>query len=171
VRGNSHARFLGGLGLATASGYPIKRRIMNSIRLVCLLVLAITLALSGRTHSGKTDTATNYEGHPIIGTWSFDIDGCTETYEFLTDGTRNSTSDKEVVQAAYTISAKPLDSGFYKIKDRVVKDNGQRDCSGSTKDMTGDVVDLYVVFNPKMDQIIFCMDESLNRCFGPFLKK
>jgi len=117
-----------------------------------------------------TSTNTNYEGHPIIGTWNFDMNGCTETYEFLPDGTRNCTSAEEIVQAAFIIASQPLDSGFYKMTDRVIKDNGKRDCSGSTKDMTGDVVDLYVKFNPRMDQIVFCFDQSFDKCFGPFRK-
>ena len=136
-----------------------------------LFVLSIGIAISGCSHTGKIDDKINYEGHPIIGEWSFDIDGCAEIYEFLPDGTRNCTSNLEIVKAAYTISSNPLDSGFYKITDKVIKDNGKTDCSGSAKDMTGDAVVLFIAFSPDKDQIVFCMDESFNRCFGPFKKK
>ncbi len=146
-----------------------KRRTMKSMKLFSLLVIG--LFLSAWVQAAEVDTAKNYEGHSIIGTWSFDMNGCMETYEFLTDGTRNSTSAEEVIQATYTISAKPLDSGFYKLNDKVIKHNGKRNCPGSTKDRSGEVWDLYVRFNAKMDQIVFCLDESLNRCFGPFRKK
>ena len=142
---------------------------MKSITLLSFLVAAITLFGCARTT--KTEPEKSYQGHPIIGTWSFEMNNCTETYEFLTDGTRNSTSAEEVVQAAYVISANPSDKGFYKITDKITRDNGKRDCSGSTEDMTGDVVELYVLFNQKMDQIVFCLDESLERCVGPFRKK
>ena len=141
---------------------------MKSIKLIS--VLTIALILFGCASLDKHGTTINYEGHPIIGTWSFDMNDCTETYEFLPDGTRNCTSAEEVVQAVYRISAKPLESGFYRITDKVIKDNGKRDCSGSTKDMTGDVVDLYIKFNQQMNQILFCSDESLDKCFGPFRK-
>lgn len=136
-----------------------------------LSLLVIGLAISACVPEAATDTAKDYKGHSIIGTWSFDMNGCTETYEFLTDGTRNSTSAEEVLQATYTISAKPLDSGFYKFNDKITKDNGKRNCSGSTKDNTGEIVDMYVRFNAKMDQLVFCLDESLNKCFGPVRKK
>jgi hypothetical protein len=142
---------------------------METIRVISLLTIA--LVLSGCTSFDKDGVKRPYDvEHPIIGSWSFDMNGCIETYEFLPNGIRNSTSAEELVQATYVIAAKPSGYGFYKITDTVVKDNGKRDCSGSTRDMTGDVVDLYVKFNPQMDQIVFCLDESPNRCFGPFRK-
>lgn len=136
-----------------------------------LFILSIGIVLAGCSHTEKIDDKINYEGHPIIGVWSFDLNGCAETYEFLPDGTRNVTSNLEIVQAAYTISSNPSDSGFYKIVDKVIKDNGKTDCSGSDKDMTGDIVELNIAFSPNKDQIVFCMDESFDKCFGPFHKK
>jgi hypothetical protein len=136
-----------------------------------ILLLTVVLILLGCASLDKHGGVPDYKDHPIIGTWRFDMNGCTETHEFLPNGTRNCTSAEEIVQASYTISAEPLQSSFYKITDKVIKDNGKKDCSGSTADKTGDVVTLYVKFNPQRDQIVFCFDESFDRCFGPFLKK
>lgn len=133
-----------------------------------LFFLIISIVLTGFAHSIKKGDKKSYEGHPIIGIWSFEYNGCIETYEFLPDGTRKVTSNLEILEAAYTISNSPLNSGFYKIEDTVIKDNGKADCSGSAEDMTGDVVELYISFSPNGDEFLFCVEENFRRCLGPF---
>gem|GEM_PF-1041608 len=133
--------------------------------------LVFTTLLIGCSHAIKTDKDKTYAGHPIIGVWNFEINGCFETYEFLPDGTRNVTSNQELVKAAYTVSDKMSERGFYKLTDEVLENNGKADCLGSTNDMTGDIVELYIAFNPRMDQFIFCAQESFDKCFGPFQKR
>ena len=142
---------------------------MKSINFILLMV--IVLVLSVWVHVAEAAAAKNYDGHPIIGTWSCNINGCIEIFEFMTDGTRNSTSAEEVLRATYNISSKPLDSGFYKFTEKVIQDNGKRNCSGLTKDRTGEIVDLYVRFNGQLNQMVFCKEESLKKCFGPFARK
>lgn len=122
------------------------------------------------THAVDTTSQVTYEGHPIIGIWRIDVDGCTETYEFLPDGTRHVTSGMEIAKSVYTISDIPLENGFYKIQDKIISDNGKPDCLGQAKDMTGHSIELFVKFNSTTDEVIFCFEESIDTCFGPFQK-
>ena len=133
--------------------------------------LMISMLLLSCSHAIKTEIQRNYNGHPVIGIWDYGKNGCTETYEFLPNGIRNVTSNQEVVKASYTITETRSERGFYKLTDKVLEDNGKADCSGSTSDMTGDIVELYVAFNPRKDQLIFCFEESFDKCFGPFKKR
>lgn len=132
--------------------------------------LIIALGLSGCASIDNEKAEAKYKGNPIIGTWSIEMNRCKETYKFRPDGIRICSSNLEIVKSSYEISNEPSDRGFYKITDKVLEDNGKRDCSGGTEDMTGDVVNLFVKFNPQMNKIVFCEDESLNKCFGPFMK-
>lgn len=113
----------------------------------------------------------HYESHPIVGTWSYEFKNCVESYEYMPNGTRNSTSNQEIVKSLYIVTKKPLKSGYYELTDKIVEDNKKEDCSGSTADMTGDEVTLYFKFNDNMDKVTFCRNESSDNCFGPFKKK
>lgn len=125
---------------------------------------------AGCMHTVNTTRQMAYEGHPIIGVWRIDVDGCTETYDFLPDGTRHVTSGMEIAESVYTISDIPLESGFYKIQDKIIKDNGKPDCLGKASDMTGHSIELFVQFSSTMDEVVFCFEESIDTCFGPFQK-
>src|SRR5437868_6399946 len=71
--------------------------------------------------------------HPILGIWKLSLPqvGCAETYHFRGDGTSLVTSAEEVSESEYQIPAKPSAKGFYKLEDRIVKDNGKKDCAGA----------------------------------------
>lgn len=107
--------------------------------------------------------------HPIIGRWMITLpDGsCSETYTFRPDGTTLVTSGEEVAETVFEISARPTASGFYKMTDKLVKDNGKKDCSGAVTEV-GQTATNYVQFNRSGDIFIMCADESLNTCIGPF---
>ena len=106
--------------------------------------------------------------HPIVGRWTYTLpDGsCTETYHFRSDGTSVVTSGDEVAETVFDIAAKPDANGFYKWDDKLVKDNGKKDCAGEVT-AVGKVVTNYVLFSPGGDQLIICAEQSLDRCFGP----
>jgi hypothetical protein len=78
-------------------------------------------------------------------------------------------SAEELGESAYEISPSPLQSGFYKIKDTVTKNNGKHDCAGGSTP-TGDEVILFIIFHPSKNQLIMCQEESLENCFGPFTR-
>ena len=107
--------------------------------------------------------------HPIIGRWVISLpDGsCSETYTFRPDGTTLVTSGEEVAESVFEISAKPSASGFYKWTDKLVKDNGKKDCSGEVTEV-GKTVTNFVQFHPSGNIFIMCANESLDTCIGPF---
>lgn len=129
---------------------------------VALLLAAASIACAQTQHPIAKD-------HPIIGRWTITLpDGsCSETYTFRPDGTTLVTSAEEIAESVFEISAKPGATGFYKWTDRVVKDNGKKDCSGEITAVGHTAVN-YLQFNRSGDIFIMCADESLDRCIGPF---
>lgn len=130
------------------------------------LVLAIATATLAAHAAPPQPTP---KGHPIIGRWIITLpDGsCSETYTFRPDGTTLVTSGEEIAETVFEISPKPTASGFYKLTDKLVKDNGKKDCSGAITEI-GQTVTNYVQFHQSGDLFIMCADESLNTCIGPF---
>ena len=107
--------------------------------------------------------------HPILGIWKLTLpDGsCSEIYRFRGDGTSLVTSNEEVSESEFTIPAEPSAKGFYRLDDRVVKDNGKLDCSGGVTKI-GSKVTHFVHFHPSGALFLMCMAESLDACIGPF---
>lgn len=111
------------------------------------------------------------ENHPIIGTWVFHIPDieCVETYSYRSNGTTLTTSAEEVSEGEYTISDEPGPGGFYKYADTVVKDNGKKDCSGEITKV-GEKSSFFIRFLQGGEEFIMCKAESLDACFGPFIR-
>ncbi len=107
--------------------------------------------------------------HPILGIWKLTLpDGsCSEIYRFRGDGTTLVTSAEEVSQSEFDIPAKPSAKGFYKLEDRLVKDNGKKDCVGQVMKV-GTKVTHFVHFHPSGALFVMCAAESLDACIGPF---
>ena len=108
-------------------------------------------------------------GHPILGIWRLTVPGteCAETYRFRADGTTFVTSAAEVSESVYTVSAQPDKQGFYRLQDRIVKDNGKPDCSGEVMKV-GTTATNYLQFHPAGDMFLMCAAEALDVCIGPF---
>ena len=109
--------------------------------------------------------------HPLIGTWRVEVPSlkCFEVYEIRQDGTTRVTSAKEIAESEFEISVTPGPKGFYKWIDKVVKNNGQPDCSGESVP-TGDVAVNFIILRPAKDQFLMCQEENLNSCLGPFVR-
>lgn len=107
--------------------------------------------------------------HPILGIWQLDLPemGCSETYRFRADGTTLVMSAKEVSESEFRIPAEPNKSGFYKLTETVVKDNGGEDCAGQVIKV-GTTSANFVRFNTSATVFIMCAAESLDTCIGPF---
>ena len=116
-------------------------------------------------------TAAKTDRHPILGLWEYTENGCTETYQFLSNGSRKGTSGNEIIEATYTISATPLPNGFYLLTDRVIRDLGGAGCSGSDVDLTGSVTKVLVRFSANFQQLTFCSIQNSSQCFGPLIKQ
>lgn len=107
--------------------------------------------------------------HPIIGVWRLVVDGgrCAEIYRFRSDGTSLVTSAHEVSESEFAIPAAPSAKGFYKLEDRIVKDNGKQDCSGEIMTV-GTRATNFVRFHPSGEIFLMCATESMEACIGPF---
>lgn len=107
--------------------------------------------------------------HPIIGIWRLTLDAgrCAETYRFRDDGTSLVTSAGEVSESAFAIGARPSAKGFYKLEDRIVKDNGKPDCLGEVMKV-GSGTTNYLQFHPSGNMFLMCASEALDTCIGPF---
>ncbi|MYM24556.1 hypothetical protein GTP46_18080 [Duganella sp. FT135W] len=109
--------------------------------------------------------------HPLIGTWRITLpDGsCSETYRVRADGTTLVFSREEVAESVFTISDQPDKDGFYEETDTIVKDNGKRDCSGEVT-APGKPITNYLQFHPSGNLFVMCVERSLDRCIGPFIR-
>jgi hypothetical protein len=138
------------------------RRIARAALFACAVAVAAAHAAPPRPVA---------KDHPIVGQWTFTTpdSGCAETYLFRTDGTAVVTSAAEIAETAFEISATPSGKGFYKWTDRIVKDNGKKDCAGQVTPVGKENVN-YIMFNPPRDRFVVCARESLDRCFGPFVR-
>jgi hypothetical protein len=107
--------------------------------------------------------------HPILGIWKLTLpDGsCSEIYRFRGDGTSLVTSAQEVSESEYIIPAEPSANGFYRLDDKITKDNGKPDCSGGIGKI-GSKVTFFVHFHPSKSLFVMCKAESLEACIGPF---
>jgi hypothetical protein len=107
--------------------------------------------------------------HPILGIWRLALPElhCVETYRFRGDGTTLVTSKEEISESEYRIPDKPNAKGFYKLEDRIVKDNGKQDCSGEIMKVGTQVIN-FVRFHPSGALFLMCSDETMEACIGPF---
>jgi hypothetical protein len=107
--------------------------------------------------------------HPILGVWmlTYPDGSCSETYRFRGDGTTVVSSAEEVSVSEFSIPAEPSPNGFYKLDDKIVKDNGKEDCSGSIMKVGSEVTN-FVTFHPSGALFLMCVNESLDACIGPF---
>jgi hypothetical protein len=112
--------------------------------------------------------------HPFVGTWKITLSlsngTCDEIYSVRVDGTTLVTSAEEVGESEYKISEGPSEKGFYRWIDTVTKSNGKKDCLGQITPV-GDVATNYIVFHPSGDMFLICIEESLDRCVGPFVRQ
>ncbi|MEV4781150.1 hypothetical protein MRBLMU1_003721 [Burkholderia sp. LMU1-1-1.1] len=109
--------------------------------------------------------------HPYIGIWKITLpDGsCSETYRVRGDGSTLVFSNEEVAESTFVIADHPDKQGFYKSVDTLVKDNGKPDCAGQiTK--PGRSVTNYLLFHPGGDMFLMCVERSMERCIGPFVR-
>lgn len=111
--------------------------------------------------------------HPLIASWSWTLPGkkCTETLRYLDNGTRTSTSGKEVAKSRYEVTPVPSLLGFYKLLEIVTETNGKADCAGDVHEVSGEPVTRFIQLSPKKDQLIVCKEESLKACFGPLKRE
>jgi hypothetical protein len=128
------------------------------------LSLAASFAIAVPAHADGPSAA-----HPLLGIWILAIPqlGCSETYHFRGDGTTLVKSADEISESEFTVAEQPSAKGFYKLEDKVVKDNGKQDCSGEIM-KPGTQITNYLRFHPSGARFVMCRDETMEACIGPF---
>lgn len=137
------------------------------IRPIAVLIAAQIAALSAT--SAMAAGAPPPTTHPLLGIWVLSIPqlGCSETYHFRGDGTTLVKSAQEISESEFTISERPSANGYYRMEDRVVKDNGKRDCAGAITKVGAHATN-FLRFHPGGTRFVMCEDESMQACIGPF---
>jgi hypothetical protein len=107
--------------------------------------------------------------HPLLGIWKLTLPeiGCSETYRFRGDGTSLVLSAQEISESEFHVPPKPSAKGFYRLEDRIVKDNGKKDCVGQVTKV-GTSATNFLRFHPSGALFLMCADESMDSCIGPF---
>ena len=131
-----------------------------------LLACSIASLLAAAAHAAPPAPSAS---HPLLGIWQLVIPqlGCAETYHFRGDGTTLVKSAEEISESEFTVAEKPSAKGFYKLDDRVVKDNGKEDCAGEIM-KPGARNTNYLRFHPSGSRFVMCQDETMEACIGPF---
>jgi hypothetical protein len=133
------------------------------------LLPSVAMLFAAAAAQAQPARAAPSASHPLLGIWTLSIPqlACSETYHFRGDGTVLVKSKEEVSESEFTITEKPSTLGFYKLEDKIVKDNGKQDCSGEITQV-GSRVTNYVRFHPSGARFVMCEDESMETCIGPF---
>ena len=110
--------------------------------------------------------------HPLVGVWRIELPDlkCFEEYEIRADGTKSSMSGQERNESEFMISLAPSSKGFYKWTDKIIKNNGKPDCSGSNTELGHTAVN-YVRLHPIGDRFLLCEAENMESCYAEFLRK
>lgn len=69
----------------------------------------------------------------------------------------------------FKISSTPDAAGFYKLADKIVKDNGRPDCVGSVTPV-GDVSTNCILFHRDRNHFLLCRESKLATCIGPYVR-
>lgn len=134
-----------------------------------VLIALITATLAATSTAVLADKLR--ADHPILGTWKITLPDvkCDEVYRFRADGTAFITSAEEIAESEFEIAAKPSAAGYYKWVDKIVKDNGKKDCSGQITS-PGEAATNYLRFHQSGDMFLMCEKEDINTCIGPFVR-
>jgi hypothetical protein len=130
------------------------------------------LALGDQALSQNAIRAPLPPDHLLVGSWRIDVPRttCHEIYRINADGTLNVTSGEQISESEFDISLSTSSQGFYKWVDKITKDNGKPDCTGSLMTI-GNVATNFILVHPSGRQFLMCQSEELKTCFGPFIKQ
>ena len=108
------------------------------------------------------------EDHPLLGVWKWTTphSDCSEVYNFKSNGQLLFSSGDEDGVSEFDVAVKPSLSGFYQFTNRVIADNGKKDCRGQAGEVGVNTV-IYAYFLPTSNQMMMCYKETLDSCFGP----
>lgn len=137
-----------------------------------LAAFVMAIALSSGASSQEFTRTKLPEQHPLVGTWRIELPqlNCFEEYEIRPDGTKSSVSGAERNESEFAISLATGATGFYKWTDKITKNNGKPDCSGSNTKLAHVAVN-YVRLHPNGQRFLLCQAEDMKSCYAEFLRK
>ena len=117
---------------------------------------------------GAAWTAAQGQQPDIVGTWEWTHrkDGCLEQFVYRPDGSLSARRGEERTESTYRMSWAPEPSGRYGLTLVTNKDDGGRDCNGSTDDDTGRRRTVYVLFGQSRETMIQCDSPAGTDCTG-----
>ena len=126
------------------------------------LVATLTLLAAG---SWKVSSA---QQPSIVGTWEWarKKDGCPERHVYRDDGTVSIRRGDKLTENTYLMAWAPEPTGRYPLAVVTVRDDGGRDCDGSTEDGTGRRSVVYVLFSQSHESMIQCGSPAGADCTG-----
>ena len=138
---------------------------MHHLSVAVAFIASMFLAATAGGAPAKAAVA----AHPIVGKWEWTRpeNACKEVYDFRADGTVRIVSGEEVTDNTYTIARTPDPSRFYRMKLKVTKDNGGKDCGDDDKDNTGQENTVYIYINAERSMHIVCQAAAFDTCVGP----
>jgi hypothetical protein len=142
------------------------------MRINLLVAFAMGIVVSSGASSQEFTRVSLPESHPLVGTWRIELPEfkCFEEYELRSNGTKLSMSGEERNESEFAISLAPSATGFYKWTDKITKNNGKPDCSGSNTKL-GHVAVNYVRVHPNGQRFLLCEAEDMKTCYAEFLRK
>lgn len=104
----------------------------------------------------------------IVGAWEWarKKDACPEQHVYREDGTLSIRSGGKVTEGTFLMAWAPEPGGRYRLTVVTVKDDGGRDCDGSTEDRTGRQSVVYVLFSQSRESMIQCGSPAGADCTG-----
>ena len=90
-------------------------------------------------------------------------------YRIRADGSALITSAAEIAESEFEIDDQPDSDGFYRSNDKIVKDNGKKDCTGEITEI-GHVIQSFIVFHPSNNMFLMCQRRDMGSCIGPFIR-
>lgn len=131
-------------------------------------VVAILVLMLACTHPARAQSAA---AQMLVGKWSWTMprSGCVETHEYRPDGTRYVVSGEEHSDTRYSVAG-PTSKGFMKLTVTTVKDHGGVDCGQGNEDDSGRTSTVFFKVHRTGNAVLFCYEESLEKCYGPFMR-
>ncbi len=145
---------------------------MSSIRRSPVAMFVLAVCSFPAAHAQDFARTPLPRTHPLVGQWRIDLPqlGCFEEYQVRADGTRSVTAGQERSESEFMISPVPGAKGFYKWTDRIVKNNGKPDCTGSITDV-GHIAENFILVHPDGNHFLLCKQPDINTCFGPYVRR
>jgi hypothetical protein len=125
-----------------------------------LAAVAVLVSTAGQGASAQQPS--------IVGTWEWTRkkDGCPEQHVYREDGTLSIRSGGKLTENTYLMGWAPEPTGRFRLTVTTVKDDGGRDCEGSSEDRRGGTRTLYVLFSQSHESMIQCGTPAGADCTG-----